>query len=545
MKITKISIKNYRSIKDITLGIKPLFGLIGANSAGKSNILRALNFVLGEKYPMPHYLEKKDFHNERISNNIEISILFDDVFRSYGRDCNEILFKTIYDEDDGSFCTELRAIDCETHEPQKWNIKGEAREQFSVIHIPASRNFDYHLASHTKWSLLGKIINQFDNIFPSEKISILSEKFDEVKFHLETEKFKEFEKTFKNAFFEHKLPTENEVDIGFKAFDPKSYYKTIEIIPKEYGIIKDMDQMGEGLKNLVLLSLFRAYADTFPETGIFLIEEPELYLHPQGRMDLFNVYKDLAEKGSQIIYATHSQELIDIENFGNIGVVRKIREGDDHHTKVFTINEKEFLKKWQDNTGVAEASVDSIKLFLKNISDAETNKGFFAKKVVLVEGQTEKWLLSIYMKKLGVEVEKQNIEVINVCGKNNIEKFYLIFSELEYKIYVIFDGDKSEGESEEINKKLMKMFSKNEEPWPISKIEENYAVFEENIENELQNSIKNYEELKTEAKNMYGLKANRNKEIIAKYIANNTTPPNFIKQIVWYIEHLQHTTNTL
>jgi len=538
MRITKVIIENYRSIKHLEIEFKSLFGLIGANSAGKSNILRALNLILGERYPMPHSLNKKDFYEEKYSNNIKIEVHFDEEFVSYGRSCKGVSFKTNHNPDDNSFSTELKAIECSTGTCQNYNLKGDTKEKFSIIYIPADRNFSYHLQNSSEWSFLGKIIKQFNDIFPDENLEGLKSKFEEVKSNLETEKFKEFESSFKESFKEHVLPTENDVDIGFKAFNPKSYYKTIEIIPKEYGSIKDLDQMGEGMKNLIFLALLRAYAKIFPQSTIFLIEEPELFLHPQGRLDLFNIFRNLTENGSQIIYCTHSQEFVDIEYFSSIGRVNKIKQGNEHYTELLQIKENSFLEKWKTNTGITGVTLDSIKLFLKNISDAETNKAFFAKKIVLVEGNTEKWMLPIYAKKEGLDLEKENIEIVSVSGKNNIEKFYLLFSELKYKIYIIFDGDKTKVEGEETNKKLTNFIFGTIESWPSTKIENKGAVFEENIEEELKGEISNFSVLKEEAKTIYNLKNNRNKEIIARHIANKTETPNFIKTIFEKIKSL-------
>ena len=50
MKLTDVTIKNFRSIKELTVDINPLddnsssYGLIGINEAGKSSILKALSF---------------------------------------------------------------------------------------------------------------------------------------------------------------------------------------------------------------------------------------------------------------------------------------------------------------------------------------------------------------------------------------------------------------------------------------------------------------------------------------------------------------------
>lgn len=538
MRIIKVIIKNYRSVKHIEIDVNPLLGLIGANSAGKSNIVRALNVVLGERYPMPHSLSKKDFYNEDFANNIQITVVFDTPFISYSRPCKGIMFQTKFDPALNSFTTELKAIDCVTNRCQDYNIKRENKEKFSAIYIPASRSFDYHLQNNTEWSLLGKIIKQFNDIFPQDKITELNTEFDSVKTTLETDKFKEFEKALQDSFDEHILPNENEVDIGFKAFDPKSYYKTIEIIPKEYDAIKTIDQMGEGMKNLILIALFRAYAKIFPASVIFLIEEPELYLHPQGRTDLFNIFLALSERGSQIIYTTHSQEFIDIEQFSNICLVRKVSDAGERYTEIFQIDEAQFLGEWKAQTGIQDATVESIKLFLKNVSNAETNKAFFARKIVLVEGQTEKWLLPVYANKEGFNLEKNNVEIINVAGKNNIEKFYLIFRKLQYMVYVIFDGDKTKQDGELTNKRLTRMLSGTEEGYPLTRVSDTFTVFEENIETELRNNIPNYSELETEARQKYGLKEDSNKEIVAKYIGSKTDVPNFMKTILTKIKVL-------
>lgn len=45
--IKQIQIKNFRSIKDLTIEPQNLCALIGSNSAGKTNVLKAIDMVLG------------------------------------------------------------------------------------------------------------------------------------------------------------------------------------------------------------------------------------------------------------------------------------------------------------------------------------------------------------------------------------------------------------------------------------------------------------------------------------------------------------------
>ena len=72
MEIKKIQIKNFKSIKEITLeGVSPLMVLVGANGSGKSNFADALKFIgLVNKYSLVSTLENENysFNPESIKN---------------------------------------------------------------------------------------------------------------------------------------------------------------------------------------------------------------------------------------------------------------------------------------------------------------------------------------------------------------------------------------------------------------------------------------------------------------------------------------------
>jgi predicted ATP-dependent endonuclease of OLD family len=53
MKITQVIIKNWRSIKYVDFKTDAMNIFVGANNAGKTNIMSAINFLLGDRYPMP------------------------------------------------------------------------------------------------------------------------------------------------------------------------------------------------------------------------------------------------------------------------------------------------------------------------------------------------------------------------------------------------------------------------------------------------------------------------------------------------------------
>jgi putative ATP-dependent endonuclease of OLD family len=61
MKITRVIIQNWRSVKDADFAPSDMTVLVGANNAGKSNILSAINFLLGDRWPMPDNLLDSDY----------------------------------------------------------------------------------------------------------------------------------------------------------------------------------------------------------------------------------------------------------------------------------------------------------------------------------------------------------------------------------------------------------------------------------------------------------------------------------------------------
>ena len=61
--ISQISIRNFRSISSLDLSANWLTTLVGANDAGKSNVLRALNLFFNEKTdPDEDYEFTRDFN---------------------------------------------------------------------------------------------------------------------------------------------------------------------------------------------------------------------------------------------------------------------------------------------------------------------------------------------------------------------------------------------------------------------------------------------------------------------------------------------------
>ena len=74
MKMTKIEIRNYRSLRDVTIYPKDILALVGRNNSGKSNVLRALELFFEGTTAL---IDEECFHGHMTERPIEIFITFE------------------------------------------------------------------------------------------------------------------------------------------------------------------------------------------------------------------------------------------------------------------------------------------------------------------------------------------------------------------------------------------------------------------------------------------------------------------------------------
>src|SRR5205823_3814746 len=156
-RLTKLSIAGFRSVKDQICidfpGNKPVV-LVGENNAGKSNIVRALDLILGEMWPGSREPEDHEFWdrnsaNGKIEIRVEVEGLSPD---NYGNPVGG--FRWLYDNN-GERKPEFGPIG-----PGKY-VNTEMRDQCTCVVIGADRRLNYQLGYSTKWTLLSKLMRKF------------------------------------------------------------------------------------------------------------------------------------------------------------------------------------------------------------------------------------------------------------------------------------------------------------------------------------------------------------------------------------------------
>ncbi|MFZ8805906.1 MAG: ATP-dependent nuclease [Candidatus Calescibacterium sp.] len=419
--IKKIKIQNFRSIRNLEIQLGKINAFIGPNNAGKSNIMKALNLILGETYPTIKSFDDKDFYRYSKDNPIIIQVSFDQPLncdnRIYG-------FKLTYNGDD----CEYVAIDQDENEltystGAVVKVSKEMKDEVALMYLSIERLASKQVSS-SQWTLYGKLLKHLNaQIGQQEK-----EKFKKLLENVYEKTLYQVVEHFENTLRSY-IQNQTGLDILLKLspIDPIEVFKNLRPYFKEGDIEYDAEDMGAGTQSALAIAIARAYAEIVRKPVIIAIEEPELYLHPHGCRHFYKLLKELANSGLQVIYTTHERSFIDISDFESIHIVKK--EGDE--TKVFS--------------GISlsmPSQFDEVKLASK--FDQYINEVFFADKVVLVEGFSDKIACQLALEKLGIDIDLKNISIIECGGKTAIEPIARILKHFNIKTYALLDADAEE-----------------------------------------------------------------------------------------------------
>src|SRR4030042_6452594 len=144
-RVTELTIKGYRSIKDkisIRFPKNTPVVLVGENNAGKSNIVRALDLVLGEFWPGNREPDDHEFWGREPSNSpIEICINVDGIINKYNKPIN--CFRWSYDQ--GTPADEKCKFYAITDTGNESYISSDIRDKCVCVLVGADRRLSYQL----------------------------------------------------------------------------------------------------------------------------------------------------------------------------------------------------------------------------------------------------------------------------------------------------------------------------------------------------------------------------------------------------------------
>jgi len=335
----KIDIKGYRSIKDLTLPLRPINILIGANGSGKSNFLSFFDFL-------------KQVYNQNLREFVALKGI--DTFLHKGDKVTQEISTHLYFKGTNGYSFTIK--------------KGESGFIFTEEGMWYSNN-PYAIKNEPIASLGPESTLRFQTMPRADNIRAYLKQLSKYHFHdtgenspfnkesnTENDKFYLYEKGSNLGAFLFNIQKENVqvYNLIIKTIQSIApYFLDFFFRPESNGNLKlrwhskysssvyGVNDLSDGTIRFIALTVLFMQPN-LPET--IIIDEPELGLHPTAIAKLAGLIKSVAVKNCQVIIATQSTDLISHFEAEDIITVDQI-----NGESVFERLESEKLKSWLED----------------------------------------------------------------------------------------------------------------------------------------------------------------------------------------------------
>jgi len=499
MFIKSLIIKNFRCFGKDADSINLNDGLtafIGRNGSGKTAILEALNFLIGQEY-LPIRISEKDFHSE--ANDIKDEILIEGETKSPFFVTLDVRSSTNQLETLIIPCNKVRLTIKRREKPEKvlddpfiinksvLPVTGEvgediyegqetARRVIRVSKIKEGYTVFYKLKSGDERS--AKIISYQLTYNPNRLTkcpksyyltkdregdisgsysSLITKILTDLHWKYKRERSKTEGNTIEDEYdrlagslrgmvdekgelirkINEKIKSISNDDKDFQIdfIDIEQPYKSAFVAKKESEKILLPEHLGSGFNILIAYALFAYVADQEKIPIVLIIDEPELHLHSDWQKKMYEAFS--AQKNLQIVYSTQSENLISLKNW------KQIRSIVDF--KVFPKQEvlQEQIVATDRESGTRAEYLDDYAARNLHVSTIlrENLELFFVRKVILVEGPSEKYGLPKLLELTGCTIENESVAIIPAWGKAKIKNYQMICRVFGIDYFTVFDND--------------------------------------------------------------------------------------------------------
>jgi predicted ATP-dependent endonuclease of OLD family len=345
MKLTSITIKNYRSIEELSFDIATLddgtftYGLIGVNEAGKSTILKALALKdglkneKGEAQPLArdfkykakpveieytYSLDRKEQQEAKdylVANapsaditGIDLSGIIYTVYFDLAtptQAMESVYVKSIKDDNEHKVAVEEHLtthISPRTHESIFWTAEDRylISQPINLAQFATTPD-DISIPLKNCFALAG--IAGIDAI--KSRIALITESTEREQ--LENELGEKVTAHINTAWPKHPIKITFDISDGLINFHVHDLYTK--------GKAKTADQRSDGFRQFVsfLLTISAQNSNDELSNSILLLDEPETHLHPQAQEDLLRELVKITQnkRNNLVFFATHSNYMID------------------------------------------------------------------------------------------------------------------------------------------------------------------------------------------------------------------------------------------
>ena len=296
------------------------------------------------------------------------------------------------------------------------------------------------------------------------------------------------------------------ISIKLEWDDPADFVRVgvpaIQIKVVEDGYGGPIGGKGHGLQRGVIFGAMRLEVDEFSEQAdgkpeqhlIVLVEEPELYQHPTRARYIADLFHRMAvEEGIVLVFATHSPYFVRLEDFPAIRILRK--EGMGTGIPRRSIGQTNLQNVAEELQGAHQPAVpftaEGLEARIHGILDSSIREGYFARRVVLCEGDEDIAFVYAACRLYDVDLDGRDVAVLSANGKDALDRTLVIFRQLGIPTYVLFDADSADARAQNAhaNRALLALLGAASEDFPATQIESKYAVWHDDMQRAVRGSF--------------------------------------------------------
>ena len=506
MKIKEITIHNIRSVEHATFQLSDYSMLVGENNVGKTNIFTALRLFYEDnklKYKKDSDLPKFPTDGE---SWVELAFVTTEDEQKNLRDAyrsqDKILKVRRYFQSEDKELVKTNQSNIYAYEAGKlsqnlfYGARNVSKAKLgNVIHIPAVSKSDeaLKLSGPSPFRQMLNLVMR-RAVLESSTFERLSNAFDNFNVGFR-------EEASRDGFSIKSLIQDINSEIA--GWDARFEISVNPIKPEE--IVKnllshhiedvnlggeqiDLAAFGQGFQRHLIFTLIKLSAeyaapratkkkDFAPDFTLLLFEEPEAFLHPSQQEVLgLNLRTLSAGESEQVLVSTHSPHFVSKQTSQMSGIIRLSKDGNGM-TKTFQIKQDALGLILDANTGLykkfseclgsdeicektkkrirmkklgeehpnptGKLEEEALKYFLW--LDSERASLFFAKKVIICEGASEKIFIGYLFDEKWREYREKHVYLLDAQGKYSIHRYMALLAALGIEHSVLLDSDQNEG----------------------------------------------------------------------------------------------------
>jgi predicted ATP-dependent endonuclease of OLD family len=455
IKLTSLSIENYKSIKSDTFRLSDYTALVGYNNAGKSNILDACYWLLRKST-----LQNEDFNDpaQAVSVVGVIDGITTEVLDTIHPNHRKSIEPYIVDQQlwiqrrqasPGGNTTNIKLNVRKINEDgtNDWvsnpgGIDVAIKNLFpEPIQIKAMDNAEEDVGKFKTTTTIGKLIKEIITPIEKKYSGEVADAMNKVSaiFGADGEARAEELSAFDRAANEKLGALFPDVNIKLDIPTPKvdDFFKsgTIKVYERAGDEGKDIRSMGTGAQRSIQMALIRQLAEAKqgegdgPTRTLLLIDEPELYLHPQAIEQVRAALKALSKEGYQVLFSTHSPIMVTQKDVHAAILVRKCEEKGTY-----------CRKRIED--AVNEVIKETPKQLEMIFELGNSSQILFSERVILAEGKTERKVLPALFEAItGNSFGYHRCALVVLDGAGGVHKAMRVLNAMDMPVKAVVDLD--------------------------------------------------------------------------------------------------------